>query len=183
MPMPDESIAPEKKSRKGCWTVVWLLAAVLLAAALFYGPTLLNFLNVYGIDALRKPEKHRYDATSEQNLKALYQGMMLHHDSEGQFPPADKWMDAIESRLRTNDLLKAEEKKKLVRPDLSGQAGAYGYAMNDVAGDKYKEDIKDPATTPLIYESKQTARNAHGDPATDRDGLAIAVDGSILRPN
>lgn len=180
--MPDEQATPVKKSRKGCWVVLGLLGAVVLGAGLFYGPALKDFLKVYGIDALRKPEKHRYDANSERNLTALYQALILHHDSEGQFPAADKWMDAIESRLRTNDLLKAEEQKKLVRPDFEGQAGKFGYAMNDAASEKYKDDIKDPAKTPLIYESKQSARNAHGDPEKDLDGLAIAVDGTIIRP-
>jgi hypothetical protein len=179
--MPEVEATPVKKSRKGCWVVLGIFGFVFLAAALFYGPAISDFLKVYGIESLTKPERHKYNATSEENLKALYQGMILFHDSEGQFPPADKWMDSIESRLRTNDLIKAEEKKKLIRPDLVGQPNKFGYAMNDLAGTKYKEDVKDPATTPLIYESKQTGRNAHGDPTTDLDGIAIAIDGNIIR--
>lgn len=173
---------PVKRRRKGCWISLAVLATVLAGAGLFYGPTLLSAFRTYGWSLFLPPEKHAYNATSEQNLKALYQAMILHHDSEGQFPAAEKWMDDIESRLRTNDLQKEEEKKKLVRPDLAGQTGKFGYAMNDAAGGKYKDDVGDPSKTPLIYESKQDSRNAHGDPSSDRNGLAITVDGSILQP-
>jgi hypothetical protein len=175
-----EGEVPVKRRRKGCWISLAVLATVLVSAGLYYGPTLLSAFRTYGWSLFYPPEKHAYNATSEQNLKALYQAMILHHDSEGQFPDADKWMDSIENRLRTNDLQKEEEKKKLVRPDLAGQIGKFGYAMNDAADGKYKDDVGDPSKTPLIYESKQDTRNAHGDPSSDRNGLAIAVDGTIL---
>lgn len=169
------------KRRKGCLIASGVVAAAVLGAGIFYGPTLLDFLKVFGIEGLQKPEKHAYSATSEQNLKALYQGMLLYHESEGQFPEASGWMDAIRPRLLSNDLAKGEADKKLIRPDLAGSPDTYGYAMNDLASAKYKDDIKDPAKTPLLYETKQTSRNAKGDGKEDRIGMAIAVDGTILR--
>ena len=170
-----------KKSRKGCKIGCAVVVILLIGPAWFYGPALIDFLNTYGIFFWRKPEKHAYSATSEQNLKAIYQGLMLYHESEGQFPNSDGWMDAIENRIKSNDLAKGESGKKLIRPDLLTHPGEFGYAMNDAASAKYKDDVKDPATTPLIYESKETAKNAHGDPAKDRDGLAISVSGAIIK--
>ncbi|MBC8063858.1 MAG: hypothetical protein H7Y17_03445 [Chlorobia bacterium] len=173
--------AEPKRVRKGCWIVFGILGTMFLAVALFYGPAVCDFIGVYGLDALSKPEKHAYSATSEKNLKAIYQGMMLYHESEGQFPDASGWMDAIENRLQSNDLAKGEGAKKLIRPDLGGNPGEFGYAMNDAASAKYKDDVKDPSNTPLVFESKATSRNEHGDPEKSRSGLAITVDGKILK--
>jgi hypothetical protein len=59
--------------------------------------------------------------------------------------------------------------------------------MNDLASGKYKGDIKDKKT-PLLFDSSDTSRNAHGDPAKllpkpPRPGgnVGIAVDGTILK--
>jgi hypothetical protein len=123
-----------------------------------------------------------YKGTSIDNLKAMHTALNLYHDSEGQYPEASGWMDAIKARIKTADLKKGEEEKKLIRPALLGKEGQYGYAMNDAASGKYKDDIKDPKT-PLIFESTETGKNAHGDPKTAKrpHGVAIAVDGTILQ--
>lgn len=172
-------IVKPTKSRKGRKIGCSIAGAILLLLVWFAGPPLLD-LGRGGFLSCAPP-KHEYSATSEQNLKAIYQAMMLYHESEGQFPEANGWMDAIDNRISSNDLKKGEEKKKLIRPDLIGQEGNYGYAMNPVASAKYKDDVKDPSTTPLIFESKETVRNANGDPEKSRDGLAISVDGTILK--
>jgi hypothetical protein len=131
-------------------------------------------------------EMREYNATTESNLKAIHTALMLYHDSEGQFPEASGWMDAIQNRLLVNDMTGEEAAKKLVSPSLQGKTGQFGYAMNDKAGAKYKDDI-DPKM-PLVFDSSDTARNAHGSPDTlapkpPRDGqnLAVAVDGTILK--
>ena len=126
------------------------------------------------------PPKRTYDASNEENLKALRTALMLFHDSEDKFPDAKGWMDAIEPRITASDMAPGESQKKLIRPDLSGKTGSFGYALNLKAAGKYKDDVGDPKAI-LVYESKQTARNAAGDPATDRDGMAITVDGTLLR--
>lgn len=167
-----------KKSKKGLKIGCGIGIAVLIFLAWYVGPILLA---LFRAGYMSTEPKHAYSATSEQNLKAIYQAMMLYHESEGQFPEASGWMDAIDNRLKSNDLEKGEEKKKLIRPDLLGQNGKFGYAMNPAASAKYKDDIKDGAKTPLIFESKETVRNANGDPEKSRDGLAISVDGTILK--
>jgi hypothetical protein len=68
--------------------------------------------------------------------------------------------------------------KKLIRPGLS--EGQFGYAFNDAASGKYKDDLKEPAKTALVFESMETQKNAHGDPARLRKGIAISVDGTVL---
>lgn len=155
-----------------------VLLAVLIAATPA-GKDIQNFWKVGAIQAYLFPEpKKQYKGDNEAHLKALYTALMLYHDSEDKFPEANGWMDAIENRLFTNDLERNEGKKKLIRPDLAGQADAYGYAINPAAAGKYKDDIGSKDTV-LIFESKSTARNAEGDPNSERSGMAITVDGKI----
>ena len=179
--MSEVEAAKPSKFKKGCKVGCGFLAALFLGAVIFYGPALYDFFKVFGSDILSDPEKHAYSATSEENLKAIYQAMDIYHESEGQYPDAANWMDAIQTRIKTNDLKRGEEQKKLVRPGFLGQEGKYGYAMNPAASGKYKDDIADHANTPLIFESKVTTKNAHGNPEEIREGLAITVDGTILR--
>ena len=171
----------KKRRRKGCLIGCGIVGVIVLGGAIFYGPVLNDFYKRGMFDFILHPvRQHAYSATSEQNLKALYVALGLYHESEGQYPDSTHWMDAIENRINTYDLAKGEAEKKLIRPDLLGQDGKFGYAMNDAASGKYKDDIKDPKT-PQIFESKDVSRTAHGDPAKVRQGLAIAVDGTILK--
>ena len=174
-------IAPEppKKRRKGCLIAGSVIGVLILGIAIWFGPTLMVAFRHGFFD--KGPEKHAYSATSEENLKAMYTAMMLYHDSEGQFPQGDGWMDALKDRIRSNDLKKGEAEKKLIRPDLLDQPNKYGYALNDAASGKYIDDIKDPDKTPLVYESKQEQKNAHGDPKQDQSGIAISAKGQILK--
>jgi hypothetical protein len=128
-----------------------------------------------------KPPPHAYAGDSKDNLRMMRTALLGYEESEGLFPEAGGWMDAIQNRLKTDDLKKGEGAKKLIRPDLLDQSGKFGYAINDKVGGQYHGDIKDPKT-PLIFESTPTDRNAHGDPATigKAGGLVITVDGTIL---
>lgn len=131
--------------------------------------------------AVEKPTRRTYDAkSSDENLKALSTAIKLYHESEGAYPSAAKWMDEIAPRLILNDLPKKEADKKLIRPDLAGQADAYGYAMNDAASGKYRDDL--PKGTILLFESTATGRNAHGDPKKDRKpgGRALTIEGNLV---
>jgi hypothetical protein len=137
-------------------------------------------------EALSPTQMRQYNATTESNLKAIYTALKLYEDSEGQFPDATGWMDAIQNRIVANDMTGAEAQKKLVSPSLAAQAGQFGYAMNAKASGKYHGDL-DPKM-PLIFDSNDTARNAHGDPSSllpkpPRAGqnMGIAVDGTILK--
>ena len=142
-----------------------------------------GFLNEY----LSPEESRKYNASNLQNLKNLFTAMSLYHESEGQFPSANGWMDALKSYGAASDLAKGEAEKRFVAPEFSGKPGQFGYAMNDALSGKYKGDIKDPKT-PLLFDSNDTSRNAHGDPrkllpspARAGGNLAVAVDGTILK--
>jgi len=175
-----EATPTPKKRRKGCWIAFGIFAVILIGLGAFYGPVLMMAYRHGFLD--RTPNDEKYSATSQENLKALYKALSLYHDSEGQFPTSSGWMDAIENRIDTYNLAKGEAEKKMIRPDLLGQDGKFGYAMNDAVSGKYKDDIKDKKT-PLIFESTDTGRNAHGDPAKIRHGYAISVDGTIIKPD
>ena len=114
-----------------------------------------------------------YNATRSGNLKALYTALMLYHDSEDRFPSAEGWMDAIDPRLKANDLSHEEANKKLHRPGFRG----YGYALNDAVAGKYKGDLKDPQI-PLIFETADPRRNSHGLPI-GKKGMTVTVSGLI----
>lgn len=149
-------------------------------AVWFYGPL---FLGLWRHGVFDRPSEQRaYEGTSIDNLRAMRTALLGFEDSEGQFPAASGWMDAIKNRLRTDDLRKGEESKKLVYPGYLGQEGKFGYALNDAVSGKYHADLKDPKTI-LVFESTSTERSAHGEPAKVRrpGGIAIAIDGEIIR--
>lgn len=122
------------------------------------------------------------------NLKAMHMAMMLYHESEGAFPDSSGWMEAVEPRIQVNDMTKSENFKKMISPEFLKEKGKYGYAMNDAASQKYKDDISEPDTTPLIFDSSDLARNAHGTPETllpspPRNGRnqGVSISGQILK--
>lgn len=161
----------------GCLGIV--VVGGLILAVTPQGHLLVNLFKNGAIQAAVMPAgKRTYTATNESNLKAIYTALKLYHDSEGQFPKGDGWMDAIQNRIRADDMSKEEAAKKLIRPDLVGQANQFGYALNDAAAGKYKDDV--PKDTILVYESKETGRNAHGNPTKEREGAAITVSGQVL---
>lgn len=167
----------KKRLGMGCLGIV-VIGGVVLAFTP-QGHLVLNLFKNGAIQAAVMPAaKRTYTATNEANLKAIYTALKLYHDSEGQFPKGDGWMDAIQNRIRADDMSKEEAAKKLIRPDLMGQTGQYGYELNDAAAGKYKDDL--PKDTILVFESKQTGRNAHGNPQKEREGAAITVNGQVL---
>jgi hypothetical protein len=106
----------------------------------------------------------------------------LFHSSEDMYPKADKWMDDLLIRLQTQNLKKGEAERKLKRPDLEKEPDQYGFAINSAVAGKYKGDIKDPKTI-LIFESKDTKKNAVGDPKTEGkpNGSGITISGGIVK--
>jgi hypothetical protein len=170
----------------GCGTVAVILLGVLFFTG--FGKTFRTLWSHGFFDQYVSGDQERkYNASGTANLKALYTALMLYHESEGQFPVASGWMDAIKNRVAASDLAKGEADKKFVTPSLEGKPGQYGYAMNDAASGKYKGDVKDPKT-PLIFDSSDTSRNAHGDPkkllpspARAGGNLGITVDGTIVK--
>lgn len=128
----------------------------------------------------------KYNASNDANLKALRAALMQFHESEGQFPAAAKWMDSIKNRIRVDNMEASETDKKFVNPLYPAKTGVFGYGFNDAAGDKYKGDLK-PKTI-LVFDSSDTAWNAHGDPVKlkpkgpypgGQEG--ITLDGTLVR--
>ena len=167
-----------RKGLVGCLGGLILFVILLLVTP--QGRFIIDALNYFR--PWEKAQTHKYDGTSRENLKALTIALGHYHDSEGQFPDAKGWMDSVEKYLDTADLKKGESEKKLIRPDLLGQSGKFGYAMNDAASGKYKDDIKDKKTV-ILFESTETTRNAHGDPKKIgvHGGQGIALDGTIVK--
>jgi hypothetical protein len=170
----------DPKQRK---RIIWAIVVVLLVAAL-WTPVRVIIDLLPAIPEARVMQQ--YNAGNEQNLKALRTALMEFHDSEGQFPAGASWMDNIKSRTRVDNMTQQETNKKFVNPLYPSKPTVFGYAINDAAAGKYKGDLK-PGTI-LVFDSSDTAWNAHGDPAKLKPkspypgGLkAITVDGSIVK--
>lgn len=163
-----------RRAAIGCLSVV-----VLLIAGSFtpFGKAVVDLLPM-AVSLVLPKAPRQYDATSAGNLRSIYTALTLYESSEGAFP-SGSWMDAIQNHLRTSDMSTEEAAKKLVRPDLAGKPGAYGYSLNDAVAGKYHGDIKDPKTI-LVFESAETTKNAQGDPSKAKGRMAVTVDGSIV---
>jgi hypothetical protein len=128
----------------------------------------------------QESQMREYEASNTNNLRAMHVALMLYHDNEDRFPEGAGWMDAISGLLRANDMTEEEAGKKLRDPRLKGDA--YGYALNSAVAGKYKDDAGDPST-PLVFNSSDTSRNAHGDPKELKPaegGQAITIEGAII---
>ncbi len=123
-----------------------------------------------------------YKGDVDDRLKAMQTAAELFHSSEDMYPKPEKWMDDLLVRLQTQNLKKGEAEKKLKRPDLEATPDQYGFAINSAVAGKYKGDIKDPKTI-LVFESKETKKNAVGDPKTDgkAGGEGITLSGKIVK--
>jgi len=168
------------------WFGVGLLIAIGYCAWRF-GPLVMAFYRQGFFD---NPAMREYEGTSSQNLKALHTALLLYHESEGQFPSAAGWMDAIRNRVKVADMSEEEAMKKFRNPrfEANHAAGVYGYSMNDAASGAYRDDLKEGGKTILLYEEGSAKWNAHGSPtrSAGKDvipggNLAITVDGNVVR--
>lgn len=167
-------------SRIGGALGLLVLVAVIVLFTTSFGKGIRDLWGSGAVQAtVAKHEDTTYNSTStDANLKALYTGMKLFQESEGQYADAADWMDKLSPRLVLNNLPQKEAEKKLVRPGVA--EGAYGYALNDAAAGKYVGDL--PKGTLLLFESKPTARNAHGDPLKDGlpHGRGVTIEGDLV---
>jgi hypothetical protein len=171
-----------RKKRRGC--LIFGLV-VLVGLGWWLGPVIKA---AFTLGLLEKVDKRTYDGNTMQNFKAMHQAMMLYHDSEDAFPDGSEWMGEIENRMRAFDMDKTESSKKLVSPEFRDQPGKYGYAMNDLCSRKYKDDIKRPELTPLLFDSSDLTRNAHGlpekllpSPPRQGQNRGVSVEGQMLK--
>ncbi|MBI1334565.1 MAG: hypothetical protein JST12_16440 [Armatimonadetes bacterium] len=166
----------KKVLRVGCLLVVIALGITWFSPA---GKAIRDLVPIFFKKDISGTEAFKGDL--EDRLKAMYTAAELYQTSEDAYPEADKWMDELLTRLKTQNLKKGEAEKKIMRPDLQDKDGEYGFAINTAAAGKYKGDIKDPKTI-LIFESKDTKKNASGDPKTDglAGGKGITIGGEIV---
>lgn len=157
---------------------------LLMGLAIWIGPTLKD---LYQGGVFDQVGMRKYQGDTAQNLKAIRTALMLYHDSEGQFPPANSWMDAIENRMKSADLSDNDAKQKLIDPFFRNQPHHFGYAFNSSAAGKYKGDFKDPKLI-LVFVSSNWERNAHGSPRIllpkpSRPGgnYGITLDGTVVK--
>ncbi|MEQ1821494.1 MAG: hypothetical protein ABL949_03205 [Fimbriimonadaceae bacterium] len=159
------------------WIIVPLiLIAITIEATVTWSGVFSLFRNGFA-QALVKPKKEEYEGSTEENIKALRTALLLYHDNEDQFPDASGWMDAIKNQLKSNNLKPDEELKKF-KVDGVGPT-EYGFAFTASASKKNKSELKPDEV--LVYVSKDRVWNAHGKPNEQGSGLAITVDGKILR--
>lgn len=157
-----DSEATKKRKRRNIW--LGATAFTLLLAGYFLYPVLDAFFDFKREGFLDETKKVEYEGTSMDNLKAQFQAIQLYVESEGAYPDASGWMDAATVYLKTADLKKGEELKKLVNPRFPTADGIYGYAFDASLSGKYPDEIENPATAPLTFESKDTKWNAWGTP-------------------
>lgn len=133
------------------------MGAVILVVGLFwFVPRARDIWQV--VEQIRNaqtPYEPKKNKTCPENLKQLYNAVMLYADSwDNALPPAEIWMSAIRENVPKDEWLHC--------PEVAGEGGEqYGYAMNATLGSKRVLDIKDAAKTPLFYDSTDVKMDAH----------------------
>jgi len=95
-------------------------------------------------------------ASCMSNVRRVGLGQLMYTvDSDDQFPPASKWIDATERYDQG-------EVRIYTCPAVSRNHGEYGYAMSAKLSGKKKSDLN-PSDV-LTYETVELHRNANGDP-------------------
>lgn len=153
----------QKKKRRNLWLGGAAFALVL--GGYFLWPIIDVYFDARREGFFDEATKKEYEGTSMDNLKAQFQAIALYAESEGALPDASGWMDAAKMYLRTADLKKGEEMKKFINPRFPTGDGVFGYAFDFAHSQAYLDEIPDPATTPLVFESADTKWNANGEPA------------------
>ncbi len=185
------------KNQRMMFGCVGVSIGVILALIIFVPRIVTTYKGAKQLGLFEEKQMREYAGTSKENLKAMYTAMSIYHDSEGGYPPADRWMDSISIYLKTADLSDEDAKKKLKNPIVTEEnALGFGYAMNDQYSNGFilsdgmtSEDplaIGDPDRAILIFDSSDLTRNAHGNPVQlapepERAGgnLAVTASGSV----
>jgi hypothetical protein len=172
-----EAVAKGKKVLAGCGVSI-----ILVGTIAWFSPAGDAVRDLLKTGILEKNEANaKFEGDTSAHLKALHTAAEVYHQSEEKFPEAVSWMDDLLPRLKTGDLAQGEAEKKLVRPDLQGKSGSFGYAINLAVAGKYRGDIKDEKAI-LFFESIKTGKNCAEDPKTGAlpGGTAVTVEGEIL---
>lgn len=93
-------------------------------------------------------------AICQDHLKHLAEVLMQYAERyDDRLPPADRWMDAIESFLTD---------EQVFRCPAHGREVHYSYALNALLSARALYEIRSPSETILLFESGQNVRNATG---------------------
>lgn len=122
----------------------------------------------------------KYQAGRTNNLKAIHKALMQAQESDGQFPPADHWMEVALIRLKTSDITENEAKDKLRRP--GGNPSDFGYAINSTFAGKSMDQVRVAKSAILVFESLSVGFNASGSPEKDglKSGKGITFEGEVV---
>lgn len=147
--------------RIGCGIVLFIFFGLVI----WVGPVVRDLVKNGFLDRIDREE---YTADRVGNLKALHTALMLYHESEGIFPEANGWVEAIKPRIASNGMSEAEAMRKFDNPATSA-TGAVEYALNPAVAGKFEGDLPSK-TIPLVLEST-------GD---SKDRWSIYVNGQVV---
>lgn len=109
--------------------------------------------------------------TCMSNLSTLGRAMMQYaQDYDDTIPPASRWMDAASGYVQSQNGNKSAAHGKFPEEFHCPAAqavnpSAFGYALNRDLSEKTRSKIKNPLTTPFLYDSSNLNKNA-SDPFT-----------------
>jgi hypothetical protein len=146
--------------RIGCGLVLF----VFFGLVIWVGPVVRDLIKNGFLDRVDREE---YTADRVGNLKALRTALMLYHESEGIFPEANGWVEAIKPRIASNGMSEAEALRKFDNP-VTTTKGQIEYALNPAVAGKFEGDLSSKAI-PLVSESSGSAN----------DRWSISVSGEI----
>ena len=96
------------------------------------------------------------------NLLQVGSAMQMYAaDNKGYLPPADRWVDALETKGTNAGIFTCMD----VKTGTGAPPVMHYYAMNSKYGGKKLEDVRKLGNVPLVYDSTATTTNA-SDPET-----------------
>ena len=183
---PPQSPPSPKNSKRKWITFVAILVFIIVIVKIAPGIRAIYILYRHGILTDNYSLK-KYEGDRETRLKELYAALKTYQQSNGQFPEASGWMDAIKPFIRVHNMTQKQSDQKLHDPTVNARNG-YGFAFNKKLSNKYIGDIKNQKSTVLIYTSQNITKNASGNPKTDiakpprgGENIGITVNGTIVK--
>lgn len=123
----------------------------------------------------------RFAEICVSRLRTVAEAQLLYAaDNDERLPAAEKWVDASWSYAKEKRKADPEENSESAFrcPTVSARRdGSYGYAFNSGLGGQKTSAIADPDAVELVFDSKDLARNAHGDPRSTIPGPEGRHDG------
>lgn len=100
-------------------------------------------------------------ASCSSNLKMMSTGVMMYAmDYDEKYPPATIWMDTLPPYISSAGSQRPLEKILRCPSATAKSAEAYGYAYNSALSRLSMEKLTEPQSTPMIYDSHKTEKNA-----------------------